>query len=119
MRAMSASARCVTSWLNSITRQARGPPAALVSVGHSVVVSVGPWQPRCETCAASTAGVASVSSAVETSPVLSPRFCARSRTVCRFRPGVVIDADGPCEMRSSSVFWPVAHCEPVEAESGS
>jgi hypothetical protein len=44
-------------------------------------MSAGPWQPRSVTCASSTAGVASVSSAVVTFPVLKPACCAFSRIV--------------------------------------
>ena len=79
----------------------------------------GPWQPRNEICEASTAGVASVISAVETSPTFMPRFCAISSTVFRFVPGTPMSLLGPWEIRSSSVFCPVAHIVPVEAESGS
>ena len=82
-------------------------------------MSAGPWQPRSEMWEASTAGVASVISAVETSPTFMPRFCASSRTVVRFLPGTDNALLGPWEMRSSSVFWPVAQAVPVEAESGS
>ena len=70
-------------------------------------------------CESSTAGVASVSSAVVTLPTFLPCFCARSSTVGRFLPGTSIALLGPCEMRSSIVFSPVAHIVPVEAESGS
>jgi len=90
----------------------------LVSVGQSVM-SFGAWQPRCETCESRTAGVASVISAVDTFPVRLPCFWASSRTVLRFAPGVVSAALGPWEMRSSTVFCPVAHIVPVDAESGS
>ena len=82
-------------------------------------MSAGPWQPRREMCEASTAGVASVISAVETSPTFIPRFWASSSTVVRFVPGTLSALLGPWEMRSSIVFWPVAHIVPVEAESGS
>ena len=82
-------------------------------------MSAGPWQPRSEMCESSTAGVASVISAVETLPVFLPCFCARSSMVGRFLPGTSIALLGPCEMRSSIVFSPVAHIVPVEAESGS
>jgi hypothetical protein len=70
-------------------------------------------------CEASTAGVASVISAVDTSPTFIPRFWAFSSTVCRFRPGTFSALLGPWEMRSSMVFSPVAHMLPVAAESGS
>ena len=83
-------------------------------------VSVGPWQPRREMCESSTAGVASVISAVDTLPAVLPCFCALSSTVAqvlaRARRSALL---GPCEMRSSIVFCPVAHIVPVEAESGS
>ena len=78
----------------------------------------GPWQPRNDMCEASTAGVASVISAVETLPTFRPRSCAISRIVSRFAPGTFSALLGPCEIRSSMVFWPVAHIVPVEAESG-
>lgn len=58
-------------------------------------------------------------SAVDTSPTFMPLFWASSRTVFRFGPGTLIAVLGPCEIRSSIVFWPVAHIVPVEAESGS
>jgi hypothetical protein len=64
----------------------------------------GPWQPRSEMCEASTAGVASVISAVETSPTFMPRFWASSRTVFKFVPGTDSPVLGPWEMRSSIVF---------------
>ena len=95
------------------------PPAALVSVGHVVRASFGPWQPRSEMCESSTAGVASVSSAVVTLPVFLPALRATSSTVSRFSPGTVSALLGPCEMRSSIVFSPVAHIVAVDAESGS
>ena len=79
----------------------------------------GPWQWRAEMCAASTAGVASVTSAVETSPTFIPRRWAISSTVCRLVPGTLPELLGPCEMRPSSVLLPVAHIVPVAAESGS
>ncbi len=82
-------------------------------------MSFGAWQPRSEMCESSTAGVASVISAVETLPVRTPRFWASSRMVLRFLPGTSIAELGPCEMRSSSVLAPVAHIVPVDAESGS
>ena len=95
------------------------PPAAFVSVLQSSAVSSGPWQPRSDMWEARTAGVASVISAVETLPVFLPAFWASSSTVSRFLPGTSIAVLGPCEMRSSIVFWPVAHIVPVDAESGS
>jgi hypothetical protein len=70
-------------------------------------------------CESSTAGVASVISAVETLPVALPCRWATSRTVLRFSPGTSIAALGPCETRSSIVLDPVAHMVPVAAESGS
>ena len=79
----------------------------------------GPWQPRSEMCEASTAGVASVISAVETSPTFLPSCWAYSRIVFRFLPGTSMLVLGPWEIRSSIVFWPVAQAVPVEAESGS
>ena len=82
-------------------------------------MSCGPWQPRIEMCEFSTAGVASVISAVETLPVALPARCAFSSTVVRFLPGTSSAVLGPCETRSSIVFCPVAHIVPVEAESGS
>ncbi len=82
-------------------------------------MSAGPWQPRSDMCEDCTAGVASVSSAVETLPTFMPRFFARSMTVSALRPGTSIALLGPCEMRSSRVFTPVAHIVPVDAESGS
>src|SRR5689334_25401406 len=78
----------------------------------------GPWQPRREMWEASTAGVASVISAVETSPTFIPRFWAISRIVARLAPGTFSALLGPCEIRSSIVFRPVAQAVPVEAESG-
>ena len=95
------------------------PPAAFVSSAHVVRVSAGPWQARLEMCEAMTAGVASVISAVETSPVVMPAFRACSRTVGRsLEPGTSRAVLGPCEIRSSIVLLPVAHAVPVEAESG-
>ena len=44
-------------------------------------MSAGPWQPRALTCEASTAGVASVISAVETLPVAQPFFATCSKIV--------------------------------------
>ena len=80
----------------------------------------GPWQPRSEMCEASTAGVASVISAVETLPTFLPSLLRaledRLAGSCRGRRSRVL---GPCEIRSSIVFWPVAQAVPVEAESGS
>ena len=93
------------------------PPAAFVSVGQAAMLA-GPWQPRRDMCEASTAGVASVISAVETSPTRMPRFWAISSIVFRFAPGTFSALLGPWEMRSSIVFSPVAHIVPVEAESG-
>ena len=108
-----------TLWSTVCSAIEPSPPAALVSVGHVATVSCGPWQPRSDMCELSTAGVASVISAVETLPVRLPWRCARSSTVCRLRPGTVSALLGPWEMRSSIVFWPVAHIVPVDAESGS
>ena len=105
-------------WSTSCSAIEPSPPAAFVSVAQ-LAMSPGPWQPRSEMCDASTAGVASVISAVETSPTFLPACCASSRTVLRFVPGTLIALLGPCEMRSSSVLRPVAHIEPVDAESGS
>jgi hypothetical protein len=95
------------------------PPTSFVSFWQSRAASAGPWQPRSEMCESSTAGVASVISAVETLPVSLPWRWATSSTVLRFLPGSLIEALGPCEIRSSIVFWPVAHIVPVDAESGS
>ena len=61
-------------------------------------MSAGPWQPRAMMCESSTAGVASVISAVETSPVFMPRFWASSRIVFRFGPGTFSAVLGPCEI---------------------
>ena len=58
-------------------------------------------------------------SAVETLPVFLPAFWASWSTVGRFSPGTSIAVLGPWEIRSSMVFWPVAHIVPVDAESGS
>jgi hypothetical protein len=68
-------------------------------------------------CEASTAGVASVISAVETLPVAIPRFWASSRTVLNaaLSPGTLTAVLGPCEMRSSIVLRPVDHAVPVAA----
>ena len=44
-------------------------------------MSSGPWQSRSEMCEASTAGVASVISAVDTLPTFLPDRCARSSSV--------------------------------------
>ena len=63
--------------------------------------------------------MASVISAVETLPVFLPSSWATSRIVSRFLPGTVSPLLGPCEIRSSIVFLPVAHIVPVDAESGS
>jgi hypothetical protein len=70
-------------------------------------------------CADWTAGVASVISAVETLPTFMPRFLAFSITDSALRPGTSTLVLGPCEIRSSRVFTPVAHMVPVDAESGS
>ena len=105
-------------WSTSCSAIDPSPPAAFVSSAQAPM-SPGPWQPRSEMCEASTAGVASVISAVETSPTFLPACWASSRIVLRFVPGTPIALLGPCEMRSSSVLWPVAQDEPVEAESGS
>ena len=105
-------------WSTSCSAIEPRPPAPFVSVGQACHV-VGPWQPRWEMCEASTAGVASVISAVETLPTFLPSSWAISRIVLRFGPGTSIALLGPCEIRSSSVFWPVAQALPVEAESGS
>ena len=94
------------------------PPFFLLSLEQVVSVSVGPWQPRSEMCELSTAGVASVISAVDTLPVALPAFWAFSRIVVRFLPGTFSALLGPCEIRSSIVFSPVAHIVPVAAESG-
>jgi hypothetical protein len=69
---------------------------------------------------ASTAGVASVISAVDTLPVAMPRRLAISSTVLKAAlwPGTSTAELGPCEMRSSIVLRPVAHAVPVAAESG-
>jgi len=56
-------------------------PTALASVGQVERVSFGPMQARWEMCDDGAAGVASVISAVETLPVLRPRWCAISRYV--------------------------------------
>ncbi len=71
-------------------------------------------------CEASTAGVASVISAVETFPTCLPACLARSSTVSKplLVPGTSSAELGPCEMRSSMVFFPVAQAVPVAAESG-
>ena len=58
-------------WSTSCSAIEPRPPAALVSVGQSAMLA-GPWQPRSEMCEASTAGVASVISAVETLPTFMP-----------------------------------------------
>ena len=59
-----------------------GPPALFLSCGQAAM-SAGPWHVRLATCAARTAGVASVNSAVVTSPVRMPRSWAISRIVFR------------------------------------
>ena len=53
---------------------------ALASCGQAAM-SAGPWHPRSEMCEASTAGVASVISAVETSPTFLPASWACSSIV--------------------------------------
>src|SRR6185295_11277192 len=76
---------------------------------------VGPWQPRSFTCEPRTAGVASVISAVETSPVLKPAFCASSRIVVSGETSVL---PATVEMRPLLVLCPVDQAVPVAAESG-
>jgi hypothetical protein len=39
--------------------------------------------------------------------------------VVKLVPGTSIALLGPCEIRSSRVFFPVAQLDPVDAESGS
>ncbi len=69
-----------SKWLStSCSAIEPSPPTSLVSLAHAVM-SAGPWQPRSEMCAPCTAGVASVSSAVVTSPTFWPRFFAFSIT---------------------------------------
>ncbi len=63
----------------------------------------------CETC---TAGVASCSSEVVTLPVFRPRFLASSSRVGWALPRM------STETALSYVLVPVAHAEPVAAESG-
>ena len=100
----------------------RAEPARRLGLGLGTGRSCWPGPgSRAARCArSSTAGVASVISAAETLPVRSPLFCARSSTVLQVLAGHVVSAVlGPCEMRSSIVFCPVAHIVPVAAESGS
>ncbi|GLV74741.1 hypothetical protein Shyhy02_27410 [Streptomyces hygroscopicus subsp. hygroscopicus] len=61
---------------------------------------------------ASTAGVASVSSAVVTLPVAYPFRCASSRIV-----GTALSVPGVLETRPLTVLWPVAQPVPLAAES--
>ena len=75
------------------------------------------WQERSLTCAAAAAGVASVMSAVETSPVRRPDRANASSTVSWSSPGASAASDGPCEMRPSIVFTPVENPLAVAAES--
>ena len=86
--------RTSTLWSTCCSAIEPRPPAAFVSF-EQAVMSAGPWHPRSEMCDVSTAGVASVISAVETSPTFRPRFCASSRTVVRFVPGYVDGAARP------------------------
>ena len=72
---------------------------------------------RSLTWVAAAAGVASVMSAVETSPVGRPLRAKASSTVSWSSPGASTEADGPCEMRPSTVFWPVENPLAVAAES--
>ncbi len=72
----------------------------------------GPWQPRSLMWESSTAGVASVISAVETLPVTKPAFWACSRIVGRLLSSMSV------EMRPFEVLDPVAQAVPVAAESG-
>lgn len=65
------------------------------------------------TCAFCTAGVASVSSAVVTSPVASPFFLASSSMVGFGLPVPV----WVLEMRPFTVLYPVAQPVPLAAES--
>ena len=69
-------------WSTSCSAIEPGPPADFLYCGHAAM-SAGPWQPRALTCEASTAGVASVISAVETLPVAQPFFAACSKIVGR------------------------------------
>ena len=90
-----------------------GPPFCLASLGHAAM-SVGPWQPRAVTCANSTAGVASVISAVLTLPVPRPFFFAACSSVgprSASVPAAVLT-------RPFEVLCPVAQAVPVAAESG-
>src|SRR5215510_412511 len=75
-------------------------------------MSDGPWQERLATWEARTAGVASVSSAVVTSPVRYPRSWASSRIVFRSRSDCAV-----VEMRPLLVLTPVAQPVPDAAES--
>ena len=70
----------------------------------SLAMSAGPWQPRSFMCEASTAGVASVISAVETLPVTLAAPWASSRMVGRFSPArrSACSALGDAPVRRSS-----------------
>ena len=56
-------------------------------------------------------------SAVETLPVGLPSRAKVSRTVSWSSPGTSWALDGPCEMRPSTVLWPVEKPLAVAAES--
>src|SRR3569833_1299337 len=87
-----------------------GPPLTLSCAGH-LAMSAGPSQERSATCADSTAGVASPSSAVVTSPVRDPAFLASSSTV-----GIGLPS-GVTEIAPLYVLCPVDQPLPLAAES--
>src|SRR5262249_17893285 len=91
-----------------------GPPFSFWDGAHGPMLA-GPWQPRSLMCAFSTAGVASVISAVLTLPVLRPELCASSRIVVRWVTAVPVPAT--LEIRPLLVFTPVAQAVPEAAES--
>ncbi|CAM3860858.1 hypothetical protein NOZE110980_18310 [Nocardioides zeicaulis] len=67
-------------WSTSCSAIEPRPPADFFALGHAVI-AVGSWQARALMCEAAAAGVASVISAVETSPTFLPAAWNLSRTV--------------------------------------
>ena len=102
----------VDAWWSTVCSAIEPRPAfAFVSFGQIVRMSFGPWQPRRQMCEFSTAGVASVISAVETLPTSLPlawRDLENGPEVPAGDVDIPARTLGDAVHRSSSCRWPTS-----------